>query len=210
MTARGEVRQAGDGPRILVTVGTDHHPFDRLIAWTNAWLERHPDCAGAVYVQSGAASVAPACPGSRFLGADRLGVLFDSADVIVCHGGPASIAEAWARGHVPIVVPREPALGEHVDDHQVEFCRKVAQAGRISLARTPAGFCELLDQAARDPAQFRADVPVPDIDAAVARFGELVDDLVSRPASRWHPIGRRRRGESERTGFAGKAPKEHE
>ena len=25
-------------PLLLVTVGTDHHPFDRLIRWADAWL----------------------------------------------------------------------------------------------------------------------------------------------------------------------------
>src|SRR5918993_5733368 len=27
---------------LLVTVGTDHHPFDRLVRWAAAWLAAHP------------------------------------------------------------------------------------------------------------------------------------------------------------------------
>ena len=121
-------------PRIVVTVGTDHHPFDRLIRWINDWLAQHPDRASDFFVQSGAASVIPACPSARFLEAAQLNALLDEADVMVCHGGPGSIADAWARGQVPIVVPRLRRLGEVVDDHQVDFCRKLAELGRIRLA----------------------------------------------------------------------------
>jgi UDP-N-acetylglucosamine transferase subunit ALG13 len=190
--AAAEARETA-APRFVVTVGTDHHPFDRLIGWTNDWLGRHPDQAPAFFVQSGAASVVPACRGSRLLEVGHLDALLDAADVIVCHGGPASIAAAWTRGRLPIVVPRTPQLGEHVDDHQVEFCRKVAELGRVRLAQTWADFAGLLDEAARDHTRFRASVPETDIDAAIARFGELVDELLGQSRHRrpLHRAGRR-------------------
>jgi len=170
--------------RVVVTVGTDHHPFDRLIGWVNDCLARRPEDSAEFFVQSGTASVTPACPWSRFLGTDQLGALLDEAEVIVCHGGPASIASAWARGQVPIVVPRLRRLGEHVDDHQLDFCVQVAEVGRIRLAQTAAAFAEYLDEAARDIRRFRCS-PLPgDVDTAVARFGALVEELVGRPARR--------------------------
>jgi UDP-N-acetylglucosamine transferase subunit ALG13 len=187
-TAGPELREPA-GPRVVVTVGTDHHPFDRIIGWINDWLDAHPQQVRGFFVQSGAASVVPACPGSRFLDVGRLDAVLDEADVIVCHGGPASIAAAWARGLLPIVVPRRPQLGEHVDDHQVRFCLKLAELGRVWLAQTPAEFASKLAEAARDPARLRADVPAADVDAAVERFGELVEELVGRPRRRlplWH------------------------
>jgi UDP-N-acetylglucosamine transferase subunit ALG13 len=200
VTARtaAEVREPA-GLRILATVGTDHHPFNRLIAWTNDWLARHPDQVGCFFVQSGAASVIPACPSARFLEAAQLNALLDEADVMVCHGGPGSIADAWVRGQVPIVVPRLRRLGEVVDDHQVDFCRKLATLGRIRLAQEPDGLAALLDDAIRDHARFRVTGPAADVDAAVARFGELVEELVDRP-SRWPPLihmGRRIRRRTE-------------
>jgi UDP-N-acetylglucosamine transferase subunit ALG13 len=182
--AAGLERPGLAGPRVVVTVGTDHHPFDRLISSTNEWLDAHPEQVPGFFVQSGAASVAPACPASRFLDVGRLDAVLDDADVIVCHGGPASIAAAWTRGLLPIVVPRVPELGEHVDDHQVRFCLKLAELGRIWLAQTPAEFASKLAEATRDPARLRASVPDADVEAAVARFGELVEELVSRPRGR--------------------------
>jgi UDP-N-acetylglucosamine transferase subunit ALG13 len=180
-------------PRIVVTVGTDHHPFDRLIAWTNDWLRQHPEHTGGFYVQSGTASVLPDCPGSRFLEAGQLGELLDTADVMLCHGGPGSIADAWERGQVPIVVPRLRRFGEVVDDHQVDFCRKLAEVGRVRLAEEPDGLAGLLDEAARDYTRFRSTALEADVSAAVARFGDLVDELVNRPRRRLALTHRARR-----------------
>jgi UDP-N-acetylglucosamine transferase subunit ALG13 len=190
MTAPAPVEARGPArPRIVVTVGTDHHPFDRLISWTNDWLRAHPEQVGRFFVQSGAVSVLPACPSSQFLDVERMTSVLDAADVIVCHGGPESIATAWARGLLPIVVPRLPQLGEHVDDHQLHFCLKLAELGRVWLAQTPAEFASNLSEATRDPSRLRASVPAADVDAAVARFGQLVEELVHRSRRRpplWH------------------------
>lgn len=128
-------------------------------------------------MQSGSTSVVPACPWSRAVEVQRLDALLDEADVIVCHGGPATMAAAWARSLLPIVVPRLPQLGEHVDDHQLDFSRKLAELGRIRLAQTPAEFVSILAAATRDPGCLRAQLPAADVDVAVARFGDLVEDL---------------------------------
>jgi UDP-N-acetylglucosamine transferase subunit ALG13 len=171
-------------PRVLVTVGTDHHPFDRLIGWVNGWLEQHPEHADSFFVQSGTASLTPACPTADFLDTHRLGELLDQADVLVCHGGPASIADAWRRGHVPIVVPRLRSLHEHVDDHQLDFCVKVAELGHVRLARTAEEFANFIGEVGEHQHSVRVSRPAGDIDAAVVRFGALVDELVSRPRRR--------------------------
>jgi UDP-N-acetylglucosamine transferase subunit ALG13 len=185
MTAPEASDSGGPGARrVVVTVGTDHHPFDRLIGWINDCLARHPERRTEFFVQSGTASVTPACPWSRFLGTGQLDALLDGADLIVCHGGPASIAGAWARGQVPIVVPRLRRLGEHVDDHQLDFCVQVAEVGRVRLAQTAAAFADYLDEAACDSRRFRCSASQGDIDTAVARFGALVEELVGSPARR--------------------------
>lgn len=193
------------GGHVVVIVGTDGHPFDRLIRWTNEFLGQHPEKASGFFVQWGSASARPTCPGARFLEVGELADLLNRADVIVCHGGPSTIAEGWARGRLPIVVPRLARLGEHVDDHQAEFCERFAALGRIALARTLPDFTRLLTEAAAEPARFRATSSSSEADQAIARLGELIEELVSRPR-RLSPIGkgrwsshRRRTGQSERT-----------
>jgi len=180
-------------PRTVVTVGTDHHPFDRLIGWVNDWLRQNPGAAGSFYVQWGSASVAPICAGSRYLDVGSLEQVLDQADVLICHGGPASIADAWQRGKIPIVVPRQQRLGEHVDDHQVDFCLKFAELGRVRLANDPDALAALLKEALADGSGFVISAQWGDLDAAVARFGVLVDELISEPRRRLPPIGRARR-----------------
>lgn len=185
--APGSGGPRGDAPGFVVTVGTDHHPFDRLIGWINDWLGQHQALASEFFVQSGSARLRPACAGATFLQAGQLDRLLDGADVIICHGGPGSIADAWQRGRMPIVVPRLRRLGEVVDDHQVDFCRKLADLRRVRLAEDYAVLAGLLDEASAAPDGFRTSGPGPDVTAAVARFGELVDELVSRPARRPAP-----------------------
>jgi UDP-N-acetylglucosamine transferase subunit ALG13 len=182
VTAHSEDSVPGGG-QVVVIVGTDHHPFDRLINWTNEWLRQHPETASRFFVQWGSASVRPACPGARFLEVGELADLLDQADVIVCHGGPSTIAEARARGRMPIVVPRLASLGEHVDDHQTDFCERFAALGRIALARTLPDFTRLLAEAAAEPARFSVtnSGSGSEVDQAVAHLGGLVEELVSRP-----------------------------
>jgi UDP-N-acetylglucosamine transferase subunit ALG13 len=57
--------------------------------------------------------------------------LMAQATVVVTHGGPASIMMALQLGKKPIVVPRMARFGEHVNDHQVAFCRRLEAEGRI-------------------------------------------------------------------------------
>ena len=47
--------------------------------------------------------------------------------LILTSGGPASFIMPLQIGKTPIVVPRQHQYNEHVNDHQVEFARNVAQ-----------------------------------------------------------------------------------
>jgi UDP-N-acetylglucosamine transferase subunit ALG13 len=49
------------------------------------------------------------------------------ARIVITHGGPSSFIMPLQIGKIPIVVPRQHQFNEHVNDHQVEFARNVAQ-----------------------------------------------------------------------------------
>ena len=51
----------------------------------------------------------------------------EDARIVITHGGPASFIMPLQIGKTPIVVPRQHRFDEHVNDHQVEFARNVAQ-----------------------------------------------------------------------------------
>ena len=50
-----------------------------------------------------------------------------NARIVITHGGPASFIMPLQVGKIPIVVPRQHQYDEHVNDHQVEFARNVAE-----------------------------------------------------------------------------------
>jgi UDP-N-acetylglucosamine transferase subunit ALG13 len=176
----------GAAPLLLVTVGTDHHPFDRLVRWAGAWLDGHPGRLRCL-MQTGT-SAAPSGPADwqAYLEYDALQEAMASAAAVVCHGGPGTILGARHTGAVPIVVPRQHRLGEHVDDHQVAFSRRLAADGdEIHLAETEADLHRLLDRVAAEPAAFRAGLGDRATGGAVRAFERLVDGLVGeRPGPR--------------------------
>ncbi len=164
---------------VFVSVGTDHHPFDRLVTWVDAWL---PDGVKCV-VQHGTSAPPRRAEGVAYLDHGELTGLLNDAAVVVSHGGPTTITESRRHGVRPIVVPRSPALGEHVDDHQERFCARMAAKGLISSAADEQAFRALLDSALADPDGFAVRADDGDVAQSVARFGRLVDDLMHRRSS---------------------------
>lgn len=183
---------------IFVTVGTDHHRFDRLLDWVERWAADHDV---DVVVQHGASRVPTGVDARDFLPVEAMADHFRRADAVVCGGGPGTVMSARDCGCIPIVVPRTAAHGEVVDDHQHAFAEVLAEEGMARVAHDEAELVGLLDAASADPAAFRFDpgtVPPP---AGVARTGELIDELLARRRAaprRRHRLlsrlGRRSRG----------------
>ncbi len=118
---------------ILVVVGTHEDPFDRLCAAAEVLAGSEP-----VVLQKGTSTLpTPRCQATPMLPPRALAAHLREARLVVCHAGPATLVEAGEAGHVPIVVPRSAAHGEHVDDHQVAFARRIRD--RIHLVEDPAG-----------------------------------------------------------------------
>lgn len=129
---------------VAVSVGTDHHPFNRLMDWLQDWLSGRDDVDlllqhGPAHQVSGAAVNAERLPKSQLL------EWLDSADLVVLQGGPGGIIDALRLGHRPVVVPRLAAFGEVVDDHQVAFCRELNSRGLVAAAETREALHRLLE-----------------------------------------------------------------
>jgi len=115
---------------ILVTVGTHEQPFDRLVRA----CEPLAALGERVVVQRGVSTVVPAgCQVVDQLEPAALLSAMESARIVICHAGPSTIFEAAALGHVPIVVPRDPRHGEHVDDHQLRFAARLGDRVHVLL-----------------------------------------------------------------------------
>lgn len=161
----------------MVTVGTDHHRFDRLVTWVDSWAASHPTVP--VLIQRGEAGEPDHAESVPLLPHPDLVAAMAAADVVVAQGGPAAIADARAAGRLPVVVPRRREFGEHVDDHQVGFVASMARQGLVATAATEAELHRWLDRAIAEPGLLRI---VPDdgaADAAVAAFRAVVDPLLA-------------------------------
>jgi UDP-N-acetylglucosamine transferase subunit ALG13 len=163
--------------RVFVTVGTDHHPFPRLVQWIDAWLTSAPDVE--CLVQTGTSPRPARAHAEQYLSYERMTTAMSDATAVVCHGGPATIMECRRVGLMPIVVPRDPALGEHVDGHQQAFSRLMSERGQIALAQSESELRDLLDRALVDPAMFRIDRTASGVSDAVARFEAELASLVT-------------------------------
>jgi UDP-N-acetylglucosamine transferase subunit ALG13 len=119
---------------IFVTVGMLHFPFERLL---RAVDELPGD--EELIVQCKANCVPPAR--ARFypdLPYEQLVEDVRRARVVICHAGVGSVMTALANDKRPIVFPRLQRYGEAVDDHQLSFARRLAEAGFVTLVEDPA------------------------------------------------------------------------
>ena len=168
---------------VLVTMGMDHHPFQRLVDWSDAWLDTAaPDVEGLI--QCGPAR----CPHPErsidFLDFPELEARIAAARVIACHAGPGSIMMARWIGHRPVVVPRLAELGEVVDNHQVTFARQLAAQGEVLLAESEAAFREAMDSALAGPGPARSGADPLAMSEPIRKFDELVAEIVRTPRAR--------------------------
>lgn len=152
---------SGEGPahheplRVVVSVGTDSHPFDRLVRAVEGWVEtwsKDQTRPVDLWVQHGHSARPSRGTAVSTVGRQELFDRFAGADVLVTQVGPGTILDANALGRRPIVVPRRHHLGEHVDDHQVTFGRFMHDQGGAWLAMETHDIQSLMTQIAGDPA----------------------------------------------------------
>ena len=118
---------------IFVTVGTHEQPFDRLLQCVDE-LKARGTLTEEVVLQTGVSTYIPkSCQWERFYPYQTMQELVEAARIVVTHGGPSSFLMALQRNKVPVVVPRMHKFGEHVNDHQLTFCKEVADRNKNIL-----------------------------------------------------------------------------
>lgn len=108
---------------IFVTVGTHEQQFNRLIEYMDKWAEMHDE---EVIIQTGYSTYEPKkATWSKLFPYTEMLKYVNNARIVITHGGPSSFIMPLQMGKTPIVVPRKHDFEEHVNDHQVKFCREV-------------------------------------------------------------------------------------
>ncbi len=150
---------------LVISLGTDHHIYDRAAQWIGAYLEKHPDIT--CFFQHGFTTPPPnATETANILPRAEMLKLYEVAGAAVVHGGPGCILDVRATGKIPFTMPRRPWLGEHVDEHQVKFTEVMDSRGEAVLIHDFADLEQKLDAALADPSLMAADYRVSGADQA--------------------------------------------
>lgn len=105
--------------RVLVTLGTIRpYRFDRLVDATRRALS---SCApGAEVTWQLGCTTRDDLPGTvvdQLTGAE-FSAAVERADLVIAHAGVGVVMNILDRGKIPLLMPRDPSRGEHVDGHQ--------------------------------------------------------------------------------------------
>jgi len=111
---------------ILVLLGTQPQPFNRLIHELVALVDVGAFGKAKIVIQAGNTSV----DDSRFdvftfLSPEKIDTLLDEADLVITHGGAGSIFSALRKNKKVIALAR---IEEHVDAHQTELATALYDA----------------------------------------------------------------------------------
>ena len=120
---------------IFVTVGTHEQPFNRLIEAVDK-MKAENVFDDDVIIQTGYSTYdLQFCEWQKLYPYDKMLEFVNQARIVITHGGPSSFIMPLQIGKIPIVVPRKKQYGEHVNDHQLEFCKVVEERfGNIIVA----------------------------------------------------------------------------
>ena len=160
---------------VIVAVGTDHHPFNRLVEWIDDWAASHPEVS--VLVQRGTSLPTAECPSVELLPHAELCERFGTAAVVVSHGGPSTVMDARKAGRLPIVFARDPAFDEHVDDHQMRFADHLRRHDLAVVVDDQTALHAAIDEALAAPKHFSVPVENATISGGI-EFGRVLDQLL--------------------------------
>lgn len=173
-------RVLADEPEVVVSLGTDHHLFDRLVDWMDTWLADQVDPPSCL-IQYGASRCPTNAEGVSRLPRSELLRLYGSAKVVIVQGGPGSILDAREVGVLPIAVPRRPEKLEVVDGHQIAFTKTMELHGEALSVDSEQELRQALESALHDPSSVRKAARVKHTAETASNFGSRIETLIAEP-----------------------------
>ncbi|KQS59744.1 glycosyl transferase family 28 [Geodermatophilus sp. Leaf369] len=141
--------------KIVVSLGTsESFGFRRLVEKLLAVLPVDAEVlwqTGSTDVTGLPVDARPRVPAAELFAAMR------EADVVVAHAGTGSALAALQAGRFPVLVPRRPEFGEHVDDHQLQIAAMLGERGLAATAEVDGVTHQLLRAASATRVRRRVD-----------------------------------------------------
>lgn len=128
---------------ILVTVGIEQYPFNRLMNWLTVLLETNL-ISDSLLIQSGTCSqLPPNVPTVPFLEPAELQQRAAEAQLIISHCGEGSTSLLRSARQPYILVPRCQRFGECADNQQIMLAAALYQRG-VPIAWSPGDLVRYL------------------------------------------------------------------
>ncbi|WP_035782175.1 glycosyltransferase [Arthrobacter sp. H14] len=124
--------------RVVVTLGTMRNfGFRRAVTSLLRVLPDILESESEVLWQTGCTDVSGLGITSQdTLPTEELRTAIASADLVVAHAGVGSALTALESGHRPLLLPRQAAHGEHIDDHQLMIAAELSGRG-LAVSSSP-------------------------------------------------------------------------
>ena len=161
---------------IFVTVGTHEQPFARLVAYMDKWAANHEE---SVIIQTGFSTYEPKnCQWQKLFPYQEMLKNVAEARIVITHGGPSSFIMPLQIGKIPIVVPRRAEFNEHVNDHQVEFVKAVAERQRTIIVVEDVNKLEEMLETYEEITAHMQNTLQHNNEKFCAEFGKIANELV--------------------------------
>jgi UDP-N-acetylglucosamine transferase subunit ALG13 len=131
---------------ILVTVGTEKYPFNRLMIWidlliNHGFLDVEQE---EIIVQYGNSTILPmGVKVYQLVPEGEFSRLLKKARLVIAHCGEGTMDLLTELEKPFILVPRQHHFGEHLDDHQIELGNALKNLG-FPIAYSPGDLARLL------------------------------------------------------------------
>lgn len=109
---------------ILVTLGTQKFPFNRLLKKLDELIEKKIIDKNSLIVQSRFLDYVPKnYEVKESINSDEMERLLKKSAVVITHAGTGSIIKCAKNKKRTLIIPRKKEYGEHVDNHQEEIAK---------------------------------------------------------------------------------------
>jgi len=119
---------------IFVSVGTEKFQFNRLLACIDKAIE-NKEIDDTVFAQIGCSDYCPKNYQYKdYISYEEMVKNIKLADVVIIHAGIGSVLLSLELDKIPILFPRVHKNNEHLDEHQLEFAKKIQTVNKVIVA----------------------------------------------------------------------------
>jgi UDP-N-acetylglucosamine transferase subunit ALG13 len=119
---------------IFVSLGTDKYQFNRLLEIIDNAVSSN-EIKGPIFAQIGESDYIPKhFSYVNYLTFSELSEYIKNSDILILHAGVGTTLLTLGLGRIPILFPRLEKYSEHVDNHQLEFIKKIEQTKKCLVA----------------------------------------------------------------------------